>query len=259
MKLSGKDVAMYALFFTVIVMFVFLFFIFFKSGDSQTVNHSVEIPEQTTTIAITANYSTVNICRSDSGKAYVTYGQRITSGARDEISVASAGEKTEIDIKHKQSNAISGLWHSGAPVNVYLPPVNNMTVKIELKTGTINVENAALHQITCKTQASALKVTGGNLDRLNFQSRAGSFVSDGAKIAIADIKVNIGRFDFLHEAENAGFTLDSEIGAGLIFSDESLGATHPRAAIKYSDKIAGLNGADKISLSSNVALINITE
>ena len=120
MKLTKKDIAMYSLFFAAIALFVFLFFMFFRSGDFQTSEHSVDIPREVTDVNITANYTNVNIYRSGSDKAYIHYGRRITSGSEDEISVAVLDNAMQMTIKRKQGNTLSGLWRSSAPVNVYL-------------------------------------------------------------------------------------------------------------------------------------------
>ncbi len=259
MKLTKKDIAMYALFFAALALFVFLFFIFFRNGDFQVSEYAVDIPKEVTSVNITANYTNVSIFSSESDKAYIEYGRRITAGSEDEISVTVLDNSMQMTIKRKQGNTLSGMWRSSAPVSVYLPEDNNITLKVKCDTGSVKMEQVVLHRLDLQTKVSVLNIKSSVLDRLNYKSSAGKLTADAAKIAVADLNVNAGSFDFLHQTENDGFTLDSTVGAGLILSDDSMELSHPKVCLKYADKIAGLQGANKIVLNSNVAIIRITE
>lgn len=259
MKANKKDIFMYILYFAVIIMFIFLFIIFFRTGKYETTNHTAQIAENITTVTLKSNYSNINVYPSDTGAAYIKYQQRKSNESSDEVFITSLNNAMTINVKRRQGNALSGLWKNTSALNIYLPDTNNIALNFEITSGTINVENATLHLINCKSTAGYIKIVKSALDRLVFQSTVGRLVTDSSKITSANIKVNIGDFEFLHQSSNSGFTLDNNISAGLIFSDKSMNLAHPNLAVKYTEKIAAYNGSNKITLTNNVGIIKITE
>lgn len=259
MRLSKKDIAMYMLFFAIVIMFIFLFFIFFRNSESQYTDHAIDIPIEITDITLTGTKSDVNIYPSKNGKAYIVYGTQKSASDSDDITIATTENEMNIIVKRAQGNTLSGLWGSKETVDIYLPEKNNLTLNFNMKYGTVIVKDAITHQVNVDATACEVKIHNSSLDRLNLVSTLGALETDSAKIAISDINVSIGDFKFLHQANNNGFSLDGNLSTGIITSDKELALEHPYLAIKYTDKLSGLEGSNKISLTSNIARINFSK